>query len=174
MAEVAAILPAHSLALPAKVQGRRYRAAAHESRHAVALVTPAAGLMLILLFGPALTAIAIAFTDWEFGAAAARFVGLGNFRALAADPVFWKALGNTLIYVAVMVPACVAGGLALALLIESGERFRAFYRTAHFLPVMSTLVAMAVVWQTLLHPTIGLVNHALEAVGLDGRNSRLL
>src|SRR5215472_14369903 len=157
MAETAAILPARDVALPARFSPRPYRVAASESRHAVALVAPAVGLMLVLLFGPTAAALVISGTDWEFGAATARFVGFGNFRALAADPVFWKSLGNTLTYAAVVVPACVGGGLALALLIESRERFRAFYRTAHFLPVMSTLVAMAVVWQTLLHPTIGLV-----------------
>src|SRR5215467_10801542 len=117
MADTPAILPARS---PVRFPARPGRVAARESRCAVALVAPAVGLV-------------IACTDWEFGAAAARFVGLGNFRALASDPVFWKALGNTLIYAAVVVPACVGGGLALALLIESGERLRAFYRTAHFL-----------------------------------------
>jgi len=170
MAEVADILPARSLASSARLPTRPDRVAARESRHAVALVAPAVGLMLVLLFGPTAAALIISCTDWEFGAAAARFVGLGNFRALAADPVFWKALGNTLLYVAVVVPACVGGGLGLALLIESRQRFRTFYRTAHFLPVMSTLVAMAVVWQTLLHPTIGLVNQVLHLVGLNGRN----
>jgi len=170
MPETAAILPARDVALPARFSPRPYRVAASESRHAVALVAPAVGLMLVLLFGPTAAALVISGTDWEFGAATARFVGFGNFRALAADPVFWKSLGNTLTYAAVVVPACVGGGLALALLIESRERFRAFYRTAHFLPVMSTLVAMAVVWQTLLHPTIGLVNQVFQLMGLEGRN----
>src|SRR5262249_7100270 len=124
MAETAAILPERYVALPARVSTRPYRAAASESRHAIALVAPAVGLMLVLLFGPTAAALVISCTDWEFGAAVARFVGLGNFRALAADPVFWKSFGNTLIYVAVVVPACVGGGLALALLIESRERFR--------------------------------------------------
>jgi len=168
MAEAGVTFPVPMVA--ARTQRWRYRATASERWQAAALVAPAVGLMVALLFGPTTAAIAISCTDWEFGAAAARFIGLGNFIAVVADPVFRKALANTLIYCAVTVPACVAGGLALALLIESRARFRAFYRTAHFLPVMSTLVAMAVVWQTLLHPTIGLVNQLFHAVGLDGRN----
>jgi multiple sugar transport system permease protein len=168
MAEAGTITAPCSIALP--VRSRAHRAAASEARHGVALVAPAVMLMLALLFGPTAAAIVISFTDWEFGAASARFVGIANFEALVADGVFWRAFGNTLLYAGIVVPACVCGGLALALLIESTDRFRAFYRTAHFLPVMSTLVAMAVVWQTLLHPTIGLLNQVLGVIGLEGRN----
>lgn len=170
MADAGAIRESHAIAPPAVSAARPYRAAASEAAHAAALVSPAVVLMTTLLFGPTAAAVAISFTDWEFGAASARFIGLGNFSALIPDPVFWKALGNTLLYVAIVVPACVGGGLVLALLTEANDRFRTFYRTAHFLPVMSTIVAMAVVWQTLLHPTIGLLNQGLHAFGFEGRN----
>jgi len=170
MVDAAAIRESRAIAQPAALPAPPYRAAASEANQAAALVSPAVMLMVVLLFGPTAAVVAISFTDWEFGAASARFIGHGNFSALIPDPVFWKALRNTLLYVAIVVPVCVGGGLVLALMIEANDRFRAFYRTAHFLPVMSTIVAMAVVWQTLLHPTIGLLNHGLHVFGLEGRN----
>jgi multiple sugar transport system permease protein len=69
-----------------------------------------------------------------------------------------------------VVPATLGAGLLVALLIEAGNSARAVYRAIHFLPVMATLAAMAVVWEALLHPTIGLVNQAFQALGLPTAN----
>lgn len=135
-----------------------------------ALSAPALMLMVVLLFGPALAILILAFTDWQLGANSAQFIGIQNFRALASDPVFWTALGNTFVYVGVVVPTVVALALVVALLIEAGERFKTFYRTVHFLPVMSTLAATAVAWEMVLHPSIGLVNLVLDRVGIEGPN----
>jgi len=137
---------------------------------AYALSAPALVLMVLLIVGPLLAVVVIACTDYQLGDRSLRFVGLANFRALASDAVFWKALGNTALYVLVVVPGSVALGLAAATLIEAATGLKAFYRTILFLPVMATLVAMAVVWEFMLHPTFGLVNLALGAVGLQGRN----
>jgi multiple sugar transport system permease protein len=84
--------------------------------------------------------------------------------------VFWTALINTLIYVGIVVPGTVLLGLVTALLIEASPGLRSFYRAIHFLPVMSTMSAMAIVWGTMLHPTIGLVNRVLGAIGVAGVN----
>ena len=137
---------------------------------AYALSAPALVLMVLLIVGPLLAVVVIACTDYQLGDRSLRFVGLANFRALASDAVFWKALGNTALYVLVVVPGSVALGLAAATLIEAATGLKAFFRTILFLPVMATLVAMAVVWEFMLHPTFGLVNLALGAVGLQGRN----
>jgi multiple sugar transport system permease protein len=164
-----AVLAARADAAPMPVRRRR-RWLSPEAASAALLAGPAVVLMAVLLFGPALGVCVLALTSWEFGASSLRFIGLGNFVALAADPVFWIALTNTLLYAAIVVPGSTALGLAVALLIESGRRFRAFYRVAHFLPVMSTLAAMAIVWDVMLHPTIGLVNHLLGLIGIAGPN----
>ncbi len=133
-------------------------------------VSPAVTLLIGLLFGPAAAVVLFSFTDWQLGASSFHFVGLANFASLVADPAFWKALCNTLLYVVIVVPSTVLLGLAVALLIEASPGLRGFYRAAHFLPVMSTMSAMAIVWGTMLHPTIGLVNRALGAVGIAGVN----
>jgi len=133
-------------------------------------VTPALLLLIGLLFGPVAAVVLFSLTDWQLGSATFNFVGIANFRTLFADPTFWKALTNTLVYTAIVVPGTVLLGLMVALLIEASPGLRGFYRAAHFLPVMSTMSAMAIVWGTMLHPTIGLVNRALGVVGISGVN----
>lgn len=123
------------------------------------------GLMLLL---PTLAAIAFAFTDYELGGNGAHWIGLGNFIDLLHDRGFGQSLRNTAIYVALVTPISIAGGLGLALLIESGARGRAFFRSVFFLPVVSLVVAMASAWQYLLHPTIGPLNAVLRMLGLPG------
>lgn len=135
-----------------------------------ALVGPAFMLLLILFILPVLGVFVIAVTNWQFGATTLSFVGLRNFAEIVADPGFRTSLVNTIAYVLIVVPGTVGLGLAVALLIESGRSWRAFYRAAHFLPFMATLAAMAIVWEALLHPSIGLVNQALSAVGLPTAN----
>jgi len=133
-------------------------------------VSPALLLLVGLLFGPVAAVLLFSLTDWQLGSFAFHFVGIANFSTLFADPTFWKALSNTLIYAAIVVPGTVLLGLVVALLIEANPGLRSFYRAAHFLPVMSTMSAMAIVWGTMLHPTIGLVNRALGAIGISGVN----
>ncbi|WP_245215658.1 carbohydrate ABC transporter permease [Pararoseomonas baculiformis] len=132
------------------------------------LTAPAAiayGLMLLL---PTLATIALAFTDYELGAPAFAWIGLENFGELLSDRGFAIALRNTILYVGIVAPLSVLGGLGLALLIESGTRGRSFFRAVFFLPVVSLPVAMAAAWQYLLHPTIGPLNAALRGIGIDG------
>jgi multiple sugar transport system permease protein len=133
-------------------------------------VSPALALLIGLLFGPAAAVVLFSLTNWQLGATGFQFIGFANFTALFADPTFWKALVNTLLYVAIVVPGTVLLGLVVALLIEASPGLRGFYRAMHFLPVMATMSAMAIVWGTMLHPTIGLVNRALAAVGITGVN----
>ncbi|WP_425248841.1 carbohydrate ABC transporter permease [Bradyrhizobium yuanmingense] len=147
----------------------RRRLPAHGSRRthtAYALVTPAAALMLVMLLGPLAGVIALSFTDYQLGAPHFSWIGLANYQDLFADKVFWTALRNTLTYVVIVVPGAVIAGLAIALLIQSGTSLRSLYRTIYFLPVMATLIAMAVVWEFMLHPQFGLVNGLLRGAGL--------
>ena len=135
-----------------------------------ALAGPAFALIVALILLPTLGVFVIAMTDWQLGSRSLAFVGLANFRELPGDATFRAALINTLIYVGVTVPFTMALGLGVALLIEAGQSFRAFYRAVHFLPVMATLAAMAIAWEALLHPTIGLVNQVLGDLGLSRAN----
>lgn len=130
-----------------------------------ALAGPAAVLLVLLLFLPSGAVLVLSFTDYEFGMGGMRFVGLDNYAALLSDPRLRQSLFNTLAYVAMVAPASVVLGLWLAVLTEGAGWVRGAYRSVLFLPVTSTLVAMATAWGVLLHPTFGLVDTVLAAFG---------
>ncbi|NEU98888.1 sugar ABC transporter permease [Bradyrhizobium sp. UFLA 03-164] len=147
---------------------RRLRLA--ESLTAYALAGPGVVLLLTLYILPVAGVLFIAFTDWQFGAKTLSFVGLRNFAELFADSEFRKVLANTAVYTLIVVPGTIVLSLAVALVIESGQTMRAFYRAVHFLPYMATLAAMAITWEALLHPTVGLLNQLMTAAGLPTAN----
>ncbi len=142
-----------------------------QTRAAWAFLAPALGLIGSCFVLPVLAGLVLSLTDFDIYALAspdtARVVGLENYRHLLSDPVFWKALGNTLYFVLVGGPLSVAASLGAALLVSSRlARFPGFYRSVYFAPVVTTLVAMAVVWRYLYHPRYGLLNQGLGLVGL--------
>ncbi|MGY3131172.1 multiple sugar transport system permease protein [Bradyrhizobium sp. USDA 4501] len=141
-----------------------------EALTAWTLAGPAVFFLLMLFCLPVIGVFVIALTDWRFGAPTLSFVGLANFREVIADEGFRIPLRNTVIYLLVVVPGTVGLGLLIALLIESRKSCRSFYRAIHFLPFMATMSAMAIVWEALLHPTIGLVSQTLSAIGLPTAN----
>lgn len=135
-------------------------------------VTPALLALGLFFFLPVLAALVVSFTDFDIYALAdlgnLRFVGLDNYIALLQTPLFWRALGNTAYFVAVGVPLSIGLSLGAALLINARmARFKAFFRTLYFAPVVSTLVAVAVIWRYLFHTRYGLINWALGGLGID-------
>jgi multiple sugar transport system permease protein len=134
-------------------------------------VAPGLFLIVTCFFLPVVAGLLLSVTDFDIYAIAspdtARIVGAGNYQRLFADPVFWKAMINTFYFVLVGGPLSVAVSLAAALLLASKlARFPSFYRSVYFAPVVTTLVAVAVVWRYLDHPRYGLVNLALGAIGI--------
>jgi multiple sugar transport system permease protein len=137
-----------------------------------AFVAPALAIIGLFFLLPVAAALALSFTDFDLYALAdlrnLRFVGLRNYETLLQTPLFWQALGNTLYFVAVGVPLSIGLSLGAALLLNSPlARAQAFFRTALFAPVVTTLVAVAVVWRYLFHTRYGLVNEALAVAGID-------
>lgn len=133
---------------------------------------PAIFVIALFFFLPVLAALALSVTDFDIYALAdignLRFVAFDNYVGLLHNPLFWKALGNTLYFVAVGVPLSVGVSLGAALLLHSRlGRFKGFYRTAYFAPVVTTVVAVAVIWRYLFHTRYGLVNYGLSFVGID-------
>ena len=121
---------------------------------------------------PVAAAFVLSFTDFDLYALASlenlRFVGLRNYLDLLQTPLFWQALGNTLYFVVAGVPLSIGLSLGAALLLNSPlARAQAFFRTALFAPVVTTLVAVAVVWRYLFHTRYGWVNQGLAAIGID-------
>jgi multiple sugar transport system permease protein len=144
------------------------------SRHRAAyfFLAPALLPIFIFFFIPALAAFLLSFTDFDIYSLAdfrfARFVGLKNYFGLFHDSLFWKAMGNTVYYVLVGGPLSVAVSLGTALLINSRLiRFKELFRTIYFAPVVTTLVAVAVVWRFMYHPRFGLLNYFLGFVGIN-------
>jgi len=140
-------------------------------RAAWIFVAPALGAIALFLFVPVAASLALSFTDFDLYAVASlgnlRFIGLGNYRALLDDPLFWRALRNTAYFAFVGGPLSVAVSLAAALAVNArAARWRPLFRTVFFLPVVTTLVAVAVVWRYLYHPRVGLFDQLLRAVGL--------
>ena len=137
------------------------------------LAGPATLAMLVLIFGPALIVAVLSFSDYQFGARGFNWVGLGNYLEIFTDPIGRKAVVNTLIYVAVVMPTSMLLALLVALGIHSvagwSRRTANILRVAYFMPVVATLVAMATVWQMLLHPNLGLINQLLVAIDLPAR-----
>ncbi|HTT13970.1 MAG TPA: sugar ABC transporter permease [Burkholderiaceae bacterium] len=135
-------------------------------------VAPALVAIAVFFVVPVVGALAMSFTDFDIYALAdlrnLRFVGIDNYVRLVRTPLFWQALSNTLYFVVLGVPLSILVSLGAALLLDSRfARFKAFYRTALFAPVVTTVVAVAVVWRYLLQPRYGLLNHALAALGVD-------
>ncbi len=126
-------------------------------------VAPALVLMVVILIAPIGIAAVISFTDYSLGNPGANWVGLKNYDNIFSRSTYQKMFGATFTYVAVVVPASVGLGLGAALLINSVRRFGDLYKTIYFLPVMAALLAMAIVWEFALHPTIGVINSTLAA-----------
>jgi multiple sugar transport system permease protein len=140
--------------------------------HPAALfLAPALAAIGIFFFLPVGAAFLLSFTDFDIYALAsfdnARFVGLRNYVQLFQDPLFWTALKNTAYFLVVGGPLSIAVSLGAALLVHSRlARLKPVFRFVYFAPVVTTLVAVAIVWRFIYHPRFGLLNYALSLFGL--------
>jgi len=134
-------------------------------------VAPALIVIGVFFVLPVLAALIVSFTDFDIYSLAdignLRFIGLRNYVRLLETPLFWHALGNTLYFVVVGMPLSIGASLGAALLLNSPlARAKSFFRTALFTPVVTTLVAVAVIWRYLLSTRYGLINYALGRLGI--------
>jgi len=124
----------------------------------------------VFFFVPVLAAFVLSFTDFDIYALAdvgrLRIIGLSNYRDLLSSPLFWRALSNTLWFVAVGVPLSLLTSLAMALLLSSAwVQFKSAWRSALFVPVVTTVVGSALVFRYLLHTRYGLINYGIARLG---------
>ena len=123
---------------------------------------------LLFVLGPALYSAYISLTSYQI-LSPPTFVGSGNYnQALTKDPLFWKALGNTLYYACIAVPASLLGSLGCAMLLNQKILARAAFRTMFFLPSITPVVATALLWIWILNPDFGLINYSLSLIGIEG------
>jgi len=135
-------------------------------------VSPALIAIAVCFAVPVIAALGLSFTDFDLYGVAdrhdVRFVGVDNYRRLLATPLFWTALRNTFAFVVVGAPLSIAVSLATALLLHARlARARAVFRTALFAPVVTTVVAVAVIWRYLFHTRYGFLNYVLGWLGID-------
>lgn len=146
-----------------------------ESRAGILLSLPFLLLFSIFTAWPLLQSLYMSFTDTRSrdiqNPFAVDFVGLDNYAQALSDPIFQQGAINTVIFVVVGVPLTLAAALAAAVALNKGiTRFRSLYRVGFYTPVVTSIVAIAVVWRFLLQPDTGLINTALGWFGIDGPN----
>jgi len=141
------------------------------SSAAYMFLAPAMISIFIFFFIPVIAAFIISFTDFDVYALSSygylRFVGFRNYIQLMNEPLFWTALKNTFYFVIFAGPLSVCVSLAAAIMLNSKLiKYKGIFRLVYFMPVVTTLVAVAIVWRFIYHPRFGLLNYALGFVGI--------
>lgn len=126
---------------------------------------PVFGIMLAFQVLPIFYSLAISFYEWDL-IGAARWVGTENFRRLFDDPMFFTSLWNTFWYSIISVPLGIIASLAVAMLLNNKLAALGFYRTVYFIPVITSINAVAIVWNFIYHPDYGLLNKLFAIVGM--------
>ena len=130
-------------------------------------LTPMIILFSVFMIYPVIKSLILNFQDFTDGQYI--FCGIQNYVTMFKDPIFWKSLKNTFIYLAVQVPVMVVLSLVLGVMVEQAFlKFRSGFRMSIFLPSVTALVAYAIVFKLLFNTDFGLVNHALRALGFTG------
>nr|WP_246066798.1 sugar ABC transporter permease [Paenibacillus koleovorans] len=161
---------AESTAIPS-AQPRPRRKKSIQGRETLAgflFVSPMLIGVTVLTILPILATVLLSFGDWNFvqGFNGFKWVGMKNFDRLFQDATFLKSLRNNAIFLLV-VPIYLAISMALAIIIDKFVYFKSFFKVAYFMPYISSVVAVAVVWQVLFHPSFGPINQFLMAIGIE-------
>jgi len=136
-----------------------------EQRSGTLLAAPYALFLLAFAAYPVVFALVLVFLQWDL-VTPPSFAGLDNVRLLAVDARFWRAVGNTFVFLAIHVPLQIATALALAVALNRPLRLRAFWRAAFFLPVVISGAVVAILWSNLYATDVGLINKLLARIGV--------
>jgi multiple sugar transport system permease protein len=140
-----------------------------EAKWAYLFLLPNLLLFLGFTIYPVFASFYYSLTAWDLHSAM-KFVGLRNYTTLINDPIFIKVLGNTFYYTAGVIPFQTILGLLIALGLNQKLRFMTIYRAAYFVPVVTSAVAVSIVWQWMYQPQWGVFNALLKQVGIAGPN----
>ena len=132
-----------------------------------AMLLPALLLLLASLY-PFLLGVYASFTNQKLYMPTRAFVGVANFQDLASTPLFWTALGNTVLFTALVLTMQIPLGLAVALLLEVPSRLRTFFRSTLVLPLLIPPVVAGLMWKMMLQPQAGVLNWGLSLMGVPG------
>lgn len=139
---------------------------------ALFFLAPAVTAIFVFFFIPVIAAFLISFTDFDIYAlgdiGTLRFIGFNNYIELFNDPLFWQALKNTFYFVFAAAPLSIAVSLGAAILLNSKLiKIKGIFRLSYFIPVVTTLVAVAIVWRFIYHTRFGLMNYFLSLFGIN-------
>lgn len=139
-----------------------------EAWTAIGLLTPTLVFFAVFQYYPILKSFAISFSDYGLLRRETPFVGFANYVRQFQDPLFLSALWNTLVFVGIVVVVGVVLALALAMVVEQTGRWAGIYRTLYFIPVVTSLMATAMIWRW-LYASNGLLNFLMTFIGLDAQ-----
>lgn len=132
-------------------------------------ILPAASIILVFQLFPTIYSWYISMFEWDLIAEVKKFVGIGNYISLFSDKEFWQSLLNTFYFAAGTIPASIILSLIVAFCLNSKIRGMSFYRTIYFLPVITSINAVAMVWLWIYHPDVGLLNYFLGIFGISAQ-----
>ncbi|HEX7588331.1 MAG TPA: sugar ABC transporter permease [Anaerolineae bacterium] len=127
-----------------------------------AFLAPSFIVLAVFTYFPVVYAMGISLFKWRILRGDPVFNGLTNYQLLFTSEDFWQAIGNTLYFAVGSIPTGMALALFVAILLNRPMRTLALYRTAYFLPTVTSMVAVSVVWMWIYHPDVGLMNYFLE------------
>ncbi len=131
-----------------------------------AFLAPSFIFLAVFTYFPVLYAFVLSFWRWRVLRGEPTFIGLDNYTYLFTSEDFWQAMWNTFYFAAGSIPTGMIIALVIALMLNRPLRGLAIYRTAYFLPTITSLVAVSVVWLWIYHPDVGLANYILNSIGL--------
>lgn len=144
-----------------------YDAARRQAVAGYLFIAPAIAIFLVFTVLPVGIALYLSFTDYDVFTRL-DWIGLQNYQDVFDDEYFWRALWNTVTYTVWSIPLAMAIGLGLALLLNQKLRGLGVYRTVYYVPVVTSMVAVAMIWVQLFDARYGVVSNGLEAIGIKG------
>ncbi|MFC8887586.1 carbohydrate ABC transporter permease, partial [Streptomyces cinereoruber] len=153
---------------------RRHGTLTHPARTGLLLVAPAVAFVVVFVLVPLVSAVGISFTNLPL-IGSWRFIGLENYASVLTDPTFWRAVGYTLLYTAIVTLPILALGYALAVVVRSNRRGATLLRTIFFVPYVIGLTTLSFLMLLEAQPNSGMVNVVLKALGItDGTTAWLV
>lgn len=134
------------------------------------MLLPTLIVTAVFIFYPVIDSFIISFFNWNMISDKRPFVGLANYGYILHDPLFQRAFFNTVLYVLCFVPSVLVLGVISAMLLNSKIRFLSVFRTAFFVPYVTSLAASGIVWQWIFNDQFGLLNYLLKQIGLHPQN----
>jgi len=149
-----------------KIKGSRRRSELSQPIAGYLFIMPAVLGILIFSVIPVIYAFYISFTDYNLLNPIKNLVGYQNYKDLLNDPLFWKSMKNSFYFAGVVVPLQSALALGLAILVNQKIKMRGFFRSAFFVPVVTSMVVASTIWLIMYNPSSGLINSILMRLGL--------